>query len=68
MTASSQRGTFSQAELAGDPGDNPRYHSVCGAGWEVVGPASLTVNSGPVWRRLRSRSGQANEMRHLTHS
>jgi hypothetical protein len=45
MTASSQRGTFSQAELAGDPGDNPRYHSVCGAGWEVVGPASLTVNS-----------------------
>ena len=26
MTASSPRGTFSQAELAGEPGDNPLYH------------------------------------------
>ena len=28
MTASSPRGTFSQAELAGEPGDNPLYHPV----------------------------------------
>jgi hypothetical protein len=68
MTASSPRGTFSPAELTADRVITPLYHSVCGAGWEAVGPASLMVNSGPVWRRLRSRSGQANEMRHLTHS
>jgi len=27
-TASSPRGTFSQAELAGELGDNPLYHPV----------------------------------------
>jgi hypothetical protein len=28
MTASSRRGTFSQAERAGELGDNPLYHPV----------------------------------------
>jgi hypothetical protein len=33
MTASSPRGTFSQAELTAEPGDNPLYHPAsAGAG------------------------------------